>query len=46
MNLIIWQSVISVIAGILIFLRPALLSYIVATYLIIAGAAGLFIALG
>ncbi|NQV81523.1 MAG: DUF3096 domain-containing protein [Alphaproteobacteria bacterium] len=45
MNLLLWQSIISVVAGVLIFIRPALLSYIVATYLIIIGVAGLAIAL-
>lgn len=46
MNLLVLQSVISVVAGVLIFVKPALLNYIVATYLILAGAAGLAIAYG
>ena len=45
MHLLVLQSVIAILAGILIFIRPALLSYIVAIYLIIAGAAGLALAL-
>jgi hypothetical protein len=36
-----WASVLALIIGILIFLRPALLSYLVAIYRIIAGALGL-----
>lgn len=35
-------SLIALIAGILIFIRPKLLSYIVAAYLIIVGVLGLF----
>lgn len=35
------QSLIALIAGILIFIRPSLLSYIVAVYLIIIGVLGL-----
>lgn len=45
MNLLILQSVIAIVAGLLIFIKPALLSYIVAAYLIFAGASGLAIAL-
>ena len=45
MNLLVLQSVISIAAGLLIFIKPQLLSYIVATYLVLAGAAGLAIAL-
>jgi uncharacterized membrane protein HdeD (DUF308 family) len=36
-----WASVVAVIVGVLILIRPALLSYLVAIYLIIAGALGL-----
>ena len=36
------QPVIALIAGLLILLRPKLLNYIVAFYLIIAGLIGLF----
>ena len=46
MNLLVLQSTISIVAGLLIFIKPALLSYIVAIYLILAGAAGLALALG
>jgi hypothetical protein len=35
------QPVIALIAGILILIRPALLNYIVAVYLIVIGALGL-----
>lgn len=35
------QSVIALIAGILILIRPALLNYIVAIYLIVIGILGL-----
>ena len=45
MNLLVLQSVISIAAGLLIFVKPELLNYIVAIYLILAGAAGLAIAL-
>ena len=45
MNLMVLQSVISIVAGVLIFLKPELLSYVVATYLVLAGAAGLAVAL-
>ena len=41
MNLLVLQSVVSIAAGLLIFIRPKLLNYIVAVYLILAGAAGL-----
>ncbi len=34
-------AIISIIAGILILLRPALLNYIIAVYLIIVGVLGL-----
>jgi uncharacterized membrane protein HdeD (DUF308 family) len=46
MNLLVLQSVISIVAGLLIFIKPQLLNYIVAIYLIVAGAAGLALALG
>lgn len=46
MNLLVLQSVISIAAGLLIFVMPRLLNYIVAIYLIFAGAAGLAIAYG
>lgn len=45
MNLLVLQSIISIAAGVLIFVKPELLNYIVAFYLILAGAAGLAIAL-
>ncbi len=45
MNLLVVQSIISIAAGLLIFVKPALLNYIVAIYLILAGATGLAIAL-
>lgn len=45
MNLLVLQSVISIAAGLLIFIKPELLNYIVAIYLILAGAAGLGLAL-
>jgi uncharacterized membrane protein HdeD (DUF308 family) len=45
MNLLVLQSVVSIAAGLLIFIKPELLNYIVAIYLIVAGAAGLAIAL-
>lgn len=34
--------VLAILAGVLIFVKPKLLSYIVAVYLIVAGLAGLF----
>ena len=45
MNLLVLQSVVSIVAGLLIFIKPELLNYIVAIYLIIAGVSGLAIAL-
>ena len=45
MNLLVLQSVISIAAGLPIFIKPELLNYIVAIYLILAGAAGLALAL-
>ncbi len=45
MNLLILQSAVSIAAGLLILIKPELLNYIIAIYLILAGAAGLAIAL-
>ena len=45
MNLLVLQSIISILAGVLIFIKPELLNYIVAIYLILAGAAGLALGL-
>jgi uncharacterized membrane protein HdeD (DUF308 family) len=45
-ELLILQSAIAILAGILIFVKPALLSYIVGAYLIFFGIAGLAVALG
>ncbi|MFZ3323790.1 MAG: DUF3096 domain-containing protein [Usitatibacter sp.] len=42
MNIIYITPLISLIAGILIFIVPRLLNYIVAIYLIIVGLVGLF----
>ena len=42
MNTLILAPLISLIAGILIFIVPRLLNYIVAVYLIIIGLVGLF----
>ncbi len=36
------EPIISLIAGVLIFIIPSLLNYIVATYLVIIGLLGLF----
>jgi uncharacterized membrane protein HdeD (DUF308 family) len=44
-ELLILQSAIAILAGVLIFIKPALLSYIVAAYLIFFGIAGLAVAL-
>jgi hypothetical protein len=41
-DLLLVQPVVALVAGILILLMPRLLNYIVAIYLIIAGAAGLW----
>ncbi len=35
------EPLVALLAGILIFARPALLNYIVATYLVVVGALGL-----
>lgn len=43
-ELLVLQSVIAILAGLLIFAKPALLSYIVAAYLILFGIAGLAVA--
>ena len=45
MSLLVLQSIVSIAAGVLILIKPELLNYIVAIYLILAGAAGLAIAL-
>jgi len=45
MNLFVLQSVVSIAAGLLILVKPELLNYIVAIYLVLAGAAGLAITL-
>jgi hypothetical protein len=42
MNILILTPLISLIAGILIFVMPRLLNYIVAIYLIVIGLVGLF----
>jgi hypothetical protein len=44
-SLLVLQSIVSIAAGVLILIKPELLNYIVAIYLILAGAAGLAIAL-
>ena len=36
-----WASLLALVVGILILIRPALLSYLVAAYLILAGGLGL-----
>ncbi|MDX1442471.1 MAG: DUF3096 domain-containing protein [Gammaproteobacteria bacterium] len=36
------SSILALVAGILIFIRPKLLSYIVAVYLILVGIIGIF----
>ena len=41
-DLLLVQPVVALVAGILILLMPRLLNYIVAIYLIVAGAAGLW----
>jgi hypothetical protein len=41
-DILLVQPVVALVAGILILLMPRLLNYIVAIYLIIAGAAGLW----
>ncbi len=41
MNGVPLQPIIAILAGIMILLRPSLLSYVVALYLIIAGVLGL-----
>ncbi len=42
MNVVLLQPLVALIAGILILIVPRLLNYIVAIYLIIVGAAGLW----
>lgn len=46
MNLLVLQSVVSILAGILIFIKPQLLNYIIAFYLVLAGIMGLILAFG
>ncbi len=46
MNLLVLQSVVSIVAGILIFIKPQLLNYIIAFYLVLAGIMGLILAFG
>jgi len=41
-DLLLVQPIVALVAGILILLMPRLLNYIVAIYLIVAGAAGLW----
>ncbi len=41
-NILILQPIVALIAGILIFLVPRLLNYIVAVYLIVVGIVGLW----
>jgi len=36
-----WQPILAILAGILILVRPKLLNYIVAVYLIVIGVSGL-----
>lgn len=45
MNLLAIQSIISIIAGLFIFIKPELLNYIIAAYLIFAGVSGLWLML-
>lgn len=40
-NSVVLQSLLAILAGLLIFARPAVLSYVVAIYLTIFGAIGL-----
>lgn len=42
LDILLVQPVVALIAGILILIMPRLLNYIVAIYLIVAGAAGLW----
>lgn len=42
LNILLIQPIIALIAGILILVRPRLLNYIVAIYLIIVGVTGLW----
>jgi hypothetical protein len=46
MQILIFQPLIALIAGILILIIPRLLNYIVAVYLIVVGIAGLLAQLG
>ena len=42
LDLLLVQPIVALVAGVLILIMPRLLNYIVAIYLIIAGAAGLW----
>jgi hypothetical protein len=42
MNILILQPIVALIAGVLILILPRLLNYVVALYLIIVGALGLW----
>jgi hypothetical protein len=42
LNILLIQPIVALIAGILILLRPRLLNYIVAIYLIVVGVTGLW----
>jgi hypothetical protein len=42
MNIVLLQPLVALIAGVLILIVPRLLNYIVAIYLIVVGAAGLW----
>ena len=42
LNILLVQPIVALIAGILILLRPRLLNYVVAIYLIIVGVTGLW----
>jgi hypothetical protein len=42
LNILLVQPIVALIAGILILLRPRLLNYVVAIYLIVVGVTGLW----
>ena len=42
LNILLIQPIVALIAGVLILLRPRLLNYVVAIYLIIVGVTGLW----
>lgn len=42
LNILLIQPIVALIAGILILLRPRLLNYVVAIYLIVVGVTGLW----